>query len=166
MSPSVIRLRRVGLSTLLVTASLGIAACGDDEEESTSASEGSTSATTEEESASAETIEVIATEYAFDLSATPTTETKSISVTNEGEEFHVMILAKINEGFTTEEAIKLRGEKGSAVEVATAEIPPGKTVDAKVKGPIEPGAYAMLCPVSSPKGPHYKLGQLEEFSIE
>ena len=107
-----------------------------------------------------------ATEYAFDLSATPTAETKNISVTNDGEEFHVMIFAKINEGFTTEEAIEMEGEKGSAELLAEAEIPPGKTVDAEVKGAIEPGEYAMLCPVGGPDGPHYKLGQLEEFSIE
>lgn len=162
MSPfSTVRVRRLGLPVLFATAALGFSACGEDDEESTSAAEETTSS-----EASSEAIDVIATEYAFDLSATPTAETKSISVTNEGKEFHVMILARINEGFTVEEAIELEGEKGSAVEVAQAELPPGETVDAKIKEAIEPGEYAMLCPVGGPEGPHYELGQLEEFSIE
>lgn len=148
-------------AALLATAVLGLAACGDDEEESDSSA---AEETTEE--ASAEAIDVVATEYAFDVSATPSAETKSFSVTNEGEEFHVMIFGKINEGFTVEEAIELEGEKGSAEIVAQAEIPPGKTVDAKVRNPIEPGEYAMLCPIGGKEGLHYELGQLEEYTIE
>ncbi|MDQ2676938.1 MAG: hypothetical protein M3Y34_09030, partial [Actinomycetota bacterium] len=50
----------------------GVAACGDDDE----SSEGSESAT--EEAASAEEVTVTATEYDFELSATPTTDTQSV----------------------------------------------------------------------------------------
>jgi len=157
-----VHLRRFGLPVLLATAALGVAACGDDDEESSSASGESTS----EETASSEAIDVIATEYAFDVSATPTTDTQSFSVTNDGKEFHVMIFAKINEGFTVDEAIEMEGEKGSAVEIASVEIPPGETVEQEVKEPITAGEYAMLCPVGGPEGPHYELGQLEEYTIE
>ena len=107
-----------------------------------------------------------ATEYEFDLSATPTADTQEVVFDNTGEEFHVMIFARINEGFTVDEAVELEGEKGSAEVVAQTEAEPGATETAKVKGPLEPGEYAMLCPVGGPDGPHYKLGQLEEFSIE
>jgi len=31
---------------------------------------------------------------------------------------------------------------------------------------IEPGPYAMLCPIEGKEGAHYELGQLEEFDIE
>jgi len=144
---------------------LTFAACGDDDEESTTAAAEETSSATTEE-ASAEEVTVTAVEYEFDLSATPTADTTNVTFQNDGEEFHVMIFAKINEGFTTEEAIKLEGEKGSAEIVAQTEAEPGQTSEAKVKGPLEPGEYAMLCPVGGPKGPHYKLGQLQEFSIE
>jgi len=148
-------------AALVVTGGLGLAAfgCGDDDSTTSADSESTTEA-------SADTVDVTTGEYFFDLSATPTEETKSISVTNDGKEFHVMILAKINEGFTTEEAIQLEGKKGSGEIIAEAELPPGETVDAKFRGEITPGNYAMLCPVGGPKGPHYKLGQLEEFEIE
>ncbi len=43
---------------------------------------------------------------------------------------------------------------------------PGKSKTIEITDPIEPGNYAMLCPIGSPEGPHYKLGQLEEFTIE
>lgn len=149
-------------AAIAVTGGLGLAAFGCGDDDSTTSAD-SSSATTE---ASAEEVTLTATEYEFDLSATPTADTKTITAVNDGKEFHVMVFAKINEGFTVEEAIELEGEKGSADTVAEAELPPGETVEAKVKGPIEPGSYAMLCPITGPEGAHYELGQLEEFDIE
>ena len=153
--------RRLSLPALMVAAAIGLSACGDDEESSSTAAE---AATTEE--ATAEDVTVTATEYEFDLSATPGAETKNVEFVNDGKEFHVMIFARINEGFTVDEAVELQGEKGSAEVVAQTEAKPGETGTAKVKGPLEPGEYAMLCPIGGPDGPHYKLGQLEEFAIE
>jgi hypothetical protein len=151
---------RVAAVIASATLTLGLAACGDDEDEGSSASEETT------EEASAEEVTVTAEEYSFDLSATPTAETQSVTFDNQGKEFHVMVFAKLNEGFTVEEAIKLEGEKGSAEMVAQTEAPPGKSRTVETKQPIEPGDYVMLCPISGPEGPHYELGQLEEFQIE
>jgi len=154
---------RILLGALAMLAiSLGAVACGDDDDESADSS----ATTTETDTASAEEVTVTAEEYSFDLSATPTTDTKEVTFDNQGQEFHVMIFARINEGFTVEEAVKMEGEGGSADLLAEAESAPGKTTTAKVKGPIEPGSYAMLCPIESKDGPHYELGQLEEFDIE
>jgi len=139
-----------------------VAACGDDEESS-----GDGEAT--EEAASAEEVTLTATEYEFDLSATPTAETQSVAFDNQGEEFHVMIFARINEGFTLDEAIEMEGEKGSATIVAQVEAPPGESKTAEIKKEIEPGPYAMLCPITSKESegtPHFELGQLQEFDIE
>jgi hypothetical protein len=147
-----------------VVGSLLFAGCGDDDEDSGSAS--SSTSTSSTEAADASEVTVTATEYEFDLSATPTADTQEVVFDNTGEEFHVMIFARINEGFTVDEAVEMQGEKGSAEVVAQTEAGPGETKTAKVKGPLEPGEYAMLCPVGGPDGPHYKLGQLEEFSIE
>ena len=153
-------LRRLGLPVLMVTAVLGLSACGDDEESSS----GSAEETTEE--TSAEEVTVTATEYDFELSATPTADTQSVTFQNDGKEPHVMIFARINEGYTVEEAIELQGEKGSAEDIAQLEGGPGQSTSAEVKGPLEPGTYAILCPIEGPEGAHYELGQLEEFEIE
>jgi hypothetical protein len=151
--------RRVPVLLATLALGLGVAACGDDEDEGTD--EAAT-----EETTSAEDLTLTAVEYEFDLSATPDAETKTVTFDNQGEEFHVMIFARINEGFTVDEAVKLEGKKGSADVVAEAEAEPGASKTVDVKGPLEPGSYAMLCPIGGPDGPHYKLGQLQEFDIE
>ena len=133
----------------------GIAACGDDDEDSGDG----------EEAASAEEVTVVATEYEFDLSATPTAETKEVTLDNQGEEQHALIFARINEGFTLDEVIELEGQEGSADIVGEAFVKPGDSKAIEVKKSLKPGAYAMLCPIGSKEGPHYELGQLEEFDI-
>lgn len=153
--------RVVSTLTASLALALGASACGDDDDEPASDSSASS-----EETASAEEVTVIAKEYSFDLSATPTAETKSVTFDNQGEELHVLIFARINEGFTLDEAIELEGNKGSATTIAQTEAAPGKVKTLEIKKPIEPGEYAMLCPIGGPEGFHYELGQLEEFEIQ
>lgn len=151
-------LTRVAVALASVALIGGVAAgCGDDDDEG---GEETTAA------ADATAVTVTAEEFTFDLSATPTAETKTVTFDNAGKLTHAMVFARINEGFTVEEAIKLEGGKGSAVEVAQAAAKPGQQETVNVKGPIEPGEYAMLCPIVTEEGPHWELGQLEEFSIE
>ena len=154
------RTRRL-LVVLLASSglTLGIAACGDDDD--------SDEASTEEAAAPVDEVTLTATEYEFELSDTPTADTKTVSFQNDGEEPHVLIFAKINEGFTTEEAIKLEGEKGSAEIVGQSEAAPGATEAVQIKDTLGAGAYAMLCPLQTKDGEaHYDLGQLEEFDVE
>lgn len=86
-----------------------------------------------------------------------------------GEEFHVMVFARINEGSTLEEAIAAEGEDGTATMIAQAEAAPGKSKTVEISKELEAGPYAMLCPIVSKESegkPHFELGQLEEFDIE
>ena len=155
------RAHRLGVAAAVAaTLAFGVAACGDDDEES--AGEGATTDAT----TGAEEVTLTADEYSFELSATPTPDTKSVTFDNQGKKFHVMIFARLNEGFTVDEAVELQGEKGSAVTLAEAEAAPGKSTTVEVDGPIEPGDYVMLCPIEDKDGAHYELGQLQEFSIE
>jgi len=133
------------------------AACGDDD---------SSDDTTVAEQESAATVDVTAVEYDFNLSATPTADTKTVTFTNDGKEDHALVFARLNEGFTVDEAYKLKGKKGSAEEIGTVGAGPGDSGTIKVKEPLVAGDYVMLCPISGPDGPHYKLGQLAEFTIE
>jgi len=153
------RLLMVGAATLALA--LGVVACGGDDDDEEGA------ATTPEE-ASAETVAVTGAEYAFDLSATPTAETTEITFENAGGEKHNLIFARINEGFTLEEAIEAEGEKGTAEEIGFTLAAPGKEGrPIEVKQPLEPGNYAMVCTVRTKDGePHYDLGMQTEFTIE
>ena len=142
-----------------LSMSLLVSACGDDDDEG---SGGSEPAAQEE---SAEKVTLTADEYTFELSATPTPETKSVTFKNNGEQFHVMIFARLNKGFTLDEAFKMQGRGGSAVQIAETEAPPGKSSTVQITKPLKPGRYVMLCPIGGPRGPHYKLGQLERFEL-
>ncbi len=156
--------RLLAVFAALIALSLFAVACGDDEEEGSGSEE--TTQTQPQEGAAAEAVTLTADEYTFDLSATPTADTKEVTFKNVGEQFHVMIFARINEGFTLEQAFEMMGRGGSAVEIAQADAGPGKSKTVQITKPLEPGTYAMLCPLPSPKGPHYKRGQLEEFEIQ
>ena len=161
---------RIAACSLAGVALLGggvFAGCGDDDDD-----EAASEATTTTTEASVEEVTLTADDnggnYTFELSATPTAETKSIVFDNQGSEPHALIYARLGEGFTVDEAYELEGRKGSATTlIGDAGAGPGETKTFPVKGEVEPGNYAMLCPIPGPGGkPHYQLGQLEEFEIQ
>jgi plastocyanin len=148
------------VSALALT--MGVAACGDDDDDS-----GDSAATTTE-TASAETIDVVGTDYAFDVSADPTADTTEITFTNEGEEEHDLIFAKINEGYTLDEAFEAQGREGTAEDLGATFAKPGETAKPiELKKPLEPGTYGMVCTLETKDGElHYDLGMQREFTIE
>lgn len=153
--------RRLSRSLVVALGAFALAvfagACGGDDDDDSGGEE-----------ASSTDVTVTAKEYQFDLSATPTADTQEVTLQNDGKLPHVLIFARINEGFTVDEAFELEGEKGSAEEVIQAfEVKPGETKSAQVKGPLEPGSYAMLCPIPAGGGKtHFSLGQVQEFEVE
>lgn len=154
--------RLIAVLAALIALSLFAVACGDDDEGSGSGSE-----TSQESGPAKVTLTAQDTpDYSFKLSATPTADTKSVTFKNEGTQQHVMIFARINEGFTLDEAFQMEGKGGSATVVAEGDAKPGQTRTLQIDKPLKPGHYAMLCPIGGPKGPHYKLGQLQEFDIQ
>jgi hypothetical protein len=157
------RFKLLSVLSLVTVLSLGIVACGDDEDEGSSDDESTASA---EEVTLTANDENAPEEYTFDLSATPTAETKSVVFDNQGKEEHFLVFAKINEGYTLDEAVEAEGKKGTAETIIEQPGKPGSSATIPIKKTLEPGEYAMLCPIPGPNGPHYKLGQLEEFTIE
>jgi hypothetical protein len=147
----------VALAVTLALA-LGAGACGgDDDEETTEASAEKVTVTTSD----------TADGYTWDVSPTPTAETKSVTLQNESEEEHALVFARLGQGYTVDEAYELEGEKGSAAEVIRSTgAGPGQSETADVTEPLDPGDYVLLCPLAGKDGPHYKLGQLDEFAIE
>jgi hypothetical protein len=146
------------LSTALLVAAL--AGCGEDDEESSDAA--APEAAVEEVTLTADDRDG----YTFELSATPTAETKSVVFDNQGAEEHFLVFARLNEGYTVDEAVELEGKKGSAEVLIEQGAGPGQSNTFEITKPIEPGNYAMLCPIPAKEGLHYELGQLEEFTIE
>jgi plastocyanin len=154
----ILKILAVAASGLVLA--LGGAACGgdDDEEETTAAEE-----------ASAETVNVTGDDFSFELSATPTAETQEITFENVGEEDHELIFAKINEGYTLDDAIEAEGRKGTAEQFQPILFAkPGETAkrSIEIKEPLEPGNYAMVCAIPYKGDPHYDLGMQTEFTVE
>jgi hypothetical protein len=147
----------IGVAAAGVMA-LGAGACGGDDDEETP-------------EASAEKVTVKTSDtakgYTWDVSPTPTAETTSVTFKNESKEEHGLLFARLGKGYTVDEAYELEGKKGSATEVIPDTfIGPGAITPVDVTEPLDPGDYVLLCPIAGKDGPHYKLGQLEEFSIE
>jgi hypothetical protein len=149
---------------LALTAAVFAVGCGDDEDEG---SEESAATTESVQEVTVTADDVSETEKTFELSGTPTEETETVVFDNVGDVPHALIFAKLNEGFTVDEAIELQGRKGSTVDIGQTDARPGESAELQIKKPLEPGDYVMLCPIPNGEGtPHYELGQLEEFSVE
>jgi plastocyanin len=145
----------------VLALSFGAVACGDDDEDD------GDETTTAAEEASAETVDVTGDDFSFELSATPTAETTEVTFENVGKEPHELIFARINEGFTVEDAIKAEGEEGTAEEIGFTFAKPGEEAKPiEIKKPLEPGNYAMVCAIPFKGQPHFDLGMQEEFTIE
>jgi hypothetical protein len=153
--------KRFAIAIGVVAASvvaLGAGACGgDDDEEATEASAEKVTVTTSDTTDG----------YTWDVSPTPTAETTSVTLQNESKEEHALLFARLGKGYTVDEAYELEGKKGSATEVIRGTgAGPGQSATRDVTEPLDPGDYVLLCPIAGKDGPHYKLGQLEEFAIE
>lgn len=150
-------------ATAGATLALALGACGDDDDETTTAAE--ETATAEETTAGSE-ITVTADEYSFELSEEPQAGPATFSLDNVGEEDHELILAKIAEGSTFDEAIKAQGEKGTTESIEFLEAPAGEEAPNTITTELTAGNYGMLCSLETDDGePHFELGQQEEFEI-
>jgi hypothetical protein len=154
---------RRGASLLAVLALVGagsLAACGDDDDDSSGEE-------TTAESAGPVDVTVTADEYSFELSETPTEPGEAtFTLDNAGEEPHALIVARINEGFTLDEANELQGRQGSAEILGQSGAGPGKQ-GKPIDADLTAGNYGLICPLTTKDGEsHYDLGQHAEFTIE
>jgi hypothetical protein len=148
----------------VLALSLVLAACGDDDDGDSEEAASEETATT----AGPALIDVTASEYSFELSETPESPGPvTIRMTNEGGEPHELIFARINEGYTLDQAFEAEGEKGTAKTLGQLPARPGDQAKGEIKADLGAGHYAMVCPIETKDGKtHYDLGQSVEFDIE
>jgi len=142
-----------------LSASIGLVACGGGAAPTDTTAEGE-----------GQVIDIVATDYEFEGAPEElTTGPVEVSFANEGEEPHMLIFAKLNEGSTLEDAIKAEGEDGTTTDIGTIPpVEPGQEAPATISADItEPGEYFMLCPLETKDGePHFELGQLKEYEVQ
>ncbi len=109
-------------------------------------------------------VAIVGTDFAFD--GAPPTESGRYSfvMQNQGETLHMMILAKLEDGATVDEALESEGESGLAEEYSSDEVLPG--AEAVVTADLTAGNWVLLCPIPTPDGtPHFAEGMIWEFPI-
>ena len=110
-------------------------------------------------------VDVTATDYAFDMPAVEAGRT-SFVLTNQGNEAHFLLIAKLAEGVTLEEA--MASEDDSMIEGfwETGIAAGGGADEEVITFDLEPGNYGALCFVPAADGtPHAFMGMQKEFTV-
>ena len=110
-------------------------------------------------------VDVTATEYEFELEP-PESGPTSFVMSNEGQESHVMLIARLAEGATVDQALEADDPAEFVEEEYDSGIAnPGD--EAVVTAELTPGEWAMVCYLPAPDGePHFAKGMVETFTIE
>jgi uncharacterized cupredoxin-like copper-binding protein len=115
-----------------------------------------------------ETIAVRATEYAYSMPKRVTGGVVTFEMVNAGREPHVFTLVPL--GRHTEKELLAALKRGgppswASGAIGVAPIGPGRTVKTMLKID-QPGTYALVCSLPSPKGPpHVLLGMIGSFEV-
>ena len=109
---------------------------------------------------------MVATDYAFDIPAVEAGRT-SFVLTNDGHEAHFLLLVKLAEGVTLEQALATEDPTGMIEgEWDTGLAAPGGEDEEVITIDLEPGTYGALCFVAGPDGtPHAFMGMQKEFTV-
>ena len=164
-------------TTALIAAclmALSLAACGDNGDND-SADAGGDAA----EGATGNTLEIIESEYAFNITGEPVAGSLAIDVENAGTELHEIGMAKLLDGKTmddvraaleaatpeTENVLEGVTEEDAAIDELGGGQAPGTSYS--ITGPeVEAGEYALLCFIPNSEGvPHFKLGMVASFTV-
>lgn len=140
--------------------------CGIDSNGEGEGEEGAQDPSLTEPDESAAQVAVAATDYAFAFDpAAPAAGRTQFTMTNEGDERHVMYLFKLADGATIDEVLESEGEEGFDFDAESDTAAAGEqsilTVD------LTPGDWAMICYIPTADGtPHFVEGMQTAFTVQ
>ncbi len=114
-------------------------------------------------------INLRATDYAFEAPETVAAGPTWVRMTNDGKEFHHVVIIQLDSGHTGDELMKAMGsgkppEWAHAVGGPIAPSPGGTPTTTAV--PLKPGSYVLVCMVPSPDGvPHVAKGMMRQMTV-
>lgn len=110
-------------------------------------------------------VDVVATEYAYEAELPTTAGRYSFVMTNEGEEPHIMILLRLEDGASVDEVLAAEGDEGVAESFESS--PAAPSGEGVLTADLSAGSWVLLCPIPGPEGhPHFADGMITEFTIE
>ena len=155
------------LLALLAVLAVVFAACGDDDDDA----EGTSESTSEESEAEVHEVSVEAIEYGFKDASELEAGTVKFSMDNTGKEPHLLILGKLNDGKTFEDAKAFWSAatpQGPPPDTTIGAIPttsPGLTATATWDVP-EAGDYVFYCVLPAPDGQtHAAKGMIQAVEV-
>ncbi len=111
-------------------------------------------------------VEVSSTEYSFDVPATLEAGRTSFVLTNAGAQAHFMLIGKLAEGVSLEDALASEDGSGIEAEWESGLAAAGGEDEEAITFDLEPGDYGMVCFVPDPDGtPHAFKGMAIPFTV-
>ena len=121
-------------------------------------------ATVEEIDLDAVRVDVIASEYTFDIDDPTAAGRYSFVMANAGTEPHLVVVAQLEPDAALDDVLAADGDVGVIRAVESDVAPPGG--EAVVTVDLEPGRWVIVCPIPSEAGDsHAALGMLRELTI-
>ena len=110
-------------------------------------------------------VDVHTTEYAFHVGDVAPGRT-SFVLTNDGAETHEMLIVKLAQGVTLDEAMQAEGGGGTVEESWTTNLAAPGGDDEVITFDVEPGDYGLLCFILNADGTlHALLGMQHQFTV-
>jgi hypothetical protein len=119
---------------------------------------------TKEKEDGAQQVTVTAREYSFDLPADIEAGRTTFTLDNQGQEAHVLVVFKLAEGATLDQA--MQSESGEGIDMAWSSDIAARGETEALTFDVEPGHYGMICFIPDANGqPHFMLGMQKEFTV-
>lgn len=167
--------RRLASALAAVALAATVTACGDDDTDVADAADvvaaDGEAAVAPEVAAPAASLEVVAGEYSFELSASTVAAGRlPLELRNEGGEPHQLMVARLHDGVTLDDYLVAshagEGEASALVDEAGGINAVDAGATATGYADLEPGAYVVLCFLPSPAGPsHLHEGMVAELTV-
>jgi hypothetical protein len=110
-------------------------------------------------------VDVVASEYTFDIPTVSAGRT-SFVLTNEGEEAHFLMIMKLADGVTLDQALQSEDGSGAEGVWSTLLAAPGGEEDEVISFDVEAGDYGAVCFIPGADGqPHVASGMAVPFTV-
>lgn len=111
-------------------------------------------------------VDVAMTEYEFAFDEPVATGPTSFVATNNGAQAHFMVVVKLAEGVTLDQALKSEDDSNTVGQWSSGFAAAGGDDQEVLTLDLKPGTYGMMCFVSDPDGtPHAMKGMAKEFTV-